>query len=126
MPAADSVPNLFKYAFNMIGSGPGQAAALTTPNSRSVGASGTAGLPFVNTDANGRLTVTYIRRKPAPAPGITYAVEFSSDLINGPWAANASATESVTTIDATFERVTVTDSVTGATTRFVRVKVSAL
>jgi hypothetical protein len=123
-PAGDGVPNLLKYAFNMIGSGTGQSPNLPTFNAQTLSPSGSAGLPFGSVhDPSGKLQITYIRRKAASSPGITYAVEFSDALAS--WAVNASATESVVSIDATFERVTVTDSNAAATRRFVRVKVTA-
>jgi len=50
-------------------------------------------------------------------------VEFSETLANGTWAVNASATTALTTIDATFERVVVTDS-NHSTKRFARVRVT--
>ena len=123
-PAGDAVPNLLKYAFNMIGDGLGQTAALTTPNNQTVGISGTAGLPSSGLDESGKLKTTYIRRKASSTPGVTYSVEFSNTLTAGSWGVNTSATESPTSIDETFERVTVTDSVTSSTQRFVRVSVS--
>ena len=122
-PANDKVPNLLKFAFNMMGTGQGQAAALTTPNCRQVGATGTAGLPSSGVNG-GKLMVTYLRRKAATSPGVSYAVLFSNDLTSGSWAMNPAATESVTSIDSNFERVTVTDSVT-ASPRFARVRVTA-
>ena len=122
-PAGDGVANLLKYAFNMTGSGTGQAGTLATPNSGVLSPAGFAGLPFGATEAvTGKLTITYIRRKAATNPGIGYAVEFSDALAS--WAANLSATESATSIDTTFERVTITDSAT-FTKRFVRVKITA-
>ncbi len=122
-PAGDGVANLLKYAFNMLGAGSGQATSLSTPNASVLAANGTAGLPLVGVESStGKLQLTYIRRKSATAPGITYAVEFSDALAT--WAVNASATESVTSIDTTFERVTVTDSFASPAKRFVRVRVS--
>jgi sugar lactone lactonase YvrE len=123
-PASDGVSNLLKFAFNMIGIGAGQAPSLSFPNSSVLSASGDAGLPFSGVNENGRLTVAYIRRKAATNPGITYAVEFSSSNLNGSWAENGAATTEVADINATFERVTVTDSETGPR-RFVRVRVTA-
>ncbi len=126
-PAADGVPNLLKYAFNMLGSGTGQAPTLATPNASVLAPSGSAGLPFASIGtgpAAGKLQLTFIRRKSSasPAPGITYSVEFSNDFAS--WAANPSATESATSLDATFERVTATDSLAVSGRRFARVKVS--
>jgi alpha-tubulin suppressor-like RCC1 family protein len=122
-PAQDGVANLLKYAFNMIGSGTGQAATLSMPNVQTVGVSGTAGLPRPGINGSDMLTLTYIRRKADTSPGVTYAVEFSNNLSAVSWAVNSSATESVTSLDADFERVTVTDSVS-LDKRFARVRVS--
>lgn len=126
-PAGDGVANLLKYAFNMIGTGAGQGSTLATPNASILAGSGSAGLPLIGVEnGTGKLTLTYIRRKASgsPGPGISYSVQFSNDLgIADPWVVNASATESVTSIDAAFERVTVTDSA-AATRRFARVRVT--
>ena len=124
-PAGDGVQNLLKYAFNMLGNGSGQAAALATPNASILTANGSAGLPLVDADGTGKLRVTYVRRKSTSNSGISYVVEFSDTLANGTWTVNASATTAVTSIDATFERVVVTDSNT-PTKRFVRVRVTLL
>ena len=130
-PAGDGVQNLLKYAFNMIAAtpGPGQATALTTPNAAILAANGTAGLPLVGVGTGpdtGKLQITYIRRKASatPTPGITYAVEFSDALTT--WAVNPLATATVTDLGPTFERVTVTDSVSAPTKRFVRVRVNTM
>jgi len=128
-PAGDGVENLLKYAFNMLGTGTGQVSTLTTPNAAVLTANGSAGLPFVSLlpAPGSQLQITYIRRKATatPAPGITYAVEFSEDLVS--WAVNPLATETtVIDLDATFERVTVTDNVASPAKRFVRVRITAL
>jgi hypothetical protein len=116
---------LLKYAFNMIGNGPGQVGSLSTPHTAVVEANASAGLPLLGVQAaTSKLQVTYLRRKASTAPGISYVVQFCDDLADGLWAPNGSATEGITSIDGTFERVTVTDSVT-STPRFVRVRVIA-
>jgi hypothetical protein len=123
-PAGDGVENLLKYAFNMLGSGTGQASTLATPNTAVLTPEGTAGLPLVRVGTGsdaGKLQITYIRRKAASRPGVTYSVEFSDALTS--WAVNSAAVETVTSINSDFERVTVTDSVTSNTERFVRVSV---
>ena len=126
-PAADGVPNLIKYAFNMLGAGPGQAPLLVAPNATALSMGGAAGLPRAGIDpASGKLQLTYIRRKAGSNSGLAYAAPFSNDLgAADPWAVNASATESVTSIDTSFERVTVTDSVSHPAGRFVRVRVTS-
>jgi hypothetical protein len=124
IPAADGVNNLLKYAFNMIGSGIGQAPSLSVPNSAVLTARSSAGLPLVGsgTDADaGKLQITFIRRKAGSNPGITYMVEFSDELTS--WSPNGSATETVTSTNAEFERVTVTDSLPSTDKRFARVTV---
>lgn len=108
-PANDGVANLLKYAFNMIGENEGQAPALDVPNVSTLGPAGMAGLPRPD-ESEGRLVLTYIRRKAGANPGISYAVEFSEALAPASWQVNPGAAESATSIDATFERVTVTDS----------------
>lgn len=122
-PAHDGVANLLKFAFNMLGNGPGQSANLHVPNSSLVGREGTAGLPTITVDPAGKLAIIYLRRKSSSNSGITYSVEFS-DALASAWAPNPAATESVTSLDATLERVTVTDSVATPSARFARVKVS--
>jgi len=87
---------------------------------------GTSGLPSGGiAGGTGKLTITYIRRKPSviPVSGITYVAEFSDAL--AAWSANGAATESVTSIDADFELVTVTDSISDAAGRFVRLRITA-
>jgi hypothetical protein len=123
-PASDSVENLLKYAFNMIGSGTGQKVSLSLPNTSVLTSGGAAGLPLVGVGTGadvGKLQITYIRRKAAARPGVSYIVEFSDALTS--WAPNGSAIETVTSLDANFERVTVTDSVAGDEKRFARVTV---
>ncbi len=125
--AGDEVPNLAKYAFNMLGGGTGQAASLATPNSSTLTPSGNAGLPLIGIQSgSGKLQITYIRHKATatPLPGITYTVEFSEDLIN--WSVNNAATEAITNIDSALERVLVTDSDTTPVKRFVRVRINVL
>jgi hypothetical protein len=130
-PVGDGVPNLLKYAFNMLGSGVGQASALATPNAATLAPAGSAGLPFASLGSGpdaGKLQLTFVRRKASasPAPGVSYAVQFSNDLgVSDLWAVNASATESATSLDATFERVTVTDSLPHPPRRFVRARVTS-
>jgi len=108
----------------MLGSGAGQGSNLNAANSSVIPSNGSAGLPQVDVDGTGKLRVTYVRRKSTSNSGVTYAVEFSDTLANGTWAVNASATTAVTSIDATFERVVVTDS-NAPIKRFVRLRVTA-
>ena len=119
-PAGDGVANVLKFAFNMIGGGTGQTAALSTPNRAVLTAGGAAGLPYASSDGTGRLQVTFIRRK--NDTDIAYTVEFSDDLLT--WAVNPAATTAPPVdVSPEYERVTVADSVTAPGKRFVRVKV---
>jgi len=126
-PANDGVPNILKFAFNMLGGGGrnGEVASLATPNVAVLAVNGSTGLPLLGMGSgadSGKLNITYIRRKIASIPGITYIVEFADDL--DVWAVNASAVESVTSLDFTFERVTLIDSIASFDKRFVRVRVA--
>ena len=84
---------------------------------------GDAGLPMITVDNTGKLQITYLRRKASSNPGISYSVEFSDAIVA--WARNFDATETVTSLDATFERVTVTNSLPSHSKRFSRVKITA-
>lgn len=127
-PAGDGVPNLLKYAFNMVGPGPGQAPSLDMPCNTPLAATGSAGLPAVATNTHGQLVLEYVRRKPSIQSDVTYTVEFTDSLEAGSWSpllGNTGVTEVVTPIDETWERAQVIDSGTPASgSRFVRVRVS--
>ena len=118
-PHGDGVPNLLKYAFDLNPQG-----ADATPMT----ATGTKGLPLVGNDGNGHLTLTFVRRKAASVPAITYQPQFSNTVTTSGFAVNAAATTSTpVAIDGTWERVTVTDSVVAGQSqaqRFARVLVS--
>ncbi len=123
-PANDGVSNLLKFAFNMLGPGPGQEGSLNIPNVTLF--NGTAGLPVVGKQAGtGKLEITYLRRKAAgiQSSGVSYSVEFSSNLTD--FAVDPSSTEIATSIDPDFESVVVTDSVSPPGKRFARVRVTA-
>ncbi len=80
-----------------------------------------SGLPAAGIDPQGRLTFVYLRRGGAPTFGLTYSVEFSD--LNAPFAPNPAATTAAFGIDANWERVTVTDSVTSGGVRTARIRV---
>jgi len=92
-------------------------------------ANGAGGLPLVVLDAEGRLTVTFVRRKVSTLPGVSYQVQFSND-VDGSFVENPSAiTSTPVSIDAIWERVTVTDSVAASDSnpkRFTRLQVAEL
>ncbi len=125
-PAGDGVPNLLKFAFNMLGTGIGQTNSLDKPNGSLLRPDGFAGLPRVGRDADtNQLTLTYVRRKSSSMPGVAYSVEFANDLTEDGWSENPSATETAIPLsDPKMERVTVTDSIANPPKRFVRVRVS--
>ena len=126
MPANDGVTNLQKFAFNMIGNGTGQVANLGIANAVYVNPlNGIAGLPSIAVNSQGRLSLTYVRTTATANSGISSTVEFSNTLVSD-WAENMSATEVVSSIGATYERVTVTDSIPASPRRFVRVRVAVV
>jgi hypothetical protein len=113
-PSGDGVTNLWKFASNL---DPTRASSATL-----VSGTGTSGLPFISTNPVGgvpQLKAEYLRRR--STPGLVYTVQFSDDLAT--WT-NSSAAGTVTTIDATWERVVVADSSVGAPRRFARVLVN--
>ena len=119
-PDGDGVTNLLEFAFNLDPTFP-------EPVTMTAG-TGLRGLPLVRleTAANSerRLTVEFVRRTAGSGAGLTYAVQFTSDLTGG-W--QTGGTESVTAINGRWERVKVTDPVAAgraAPTRFARVRVS--
>ena len=119
-PFNDGVANLLKYALNM---------NPKAPDHGQMSANGAGGLPIVVLDAEGRLTVTFVRRKVSTLPGVSYQVQFSND-VDGSFVENPSAiTSTPVSIDAIWERVTVTDSVAASDStpkRFTRLQVAEL
>ncbi|MEO8615904.1 MAG: putative Ig domain-containing protein [Luteolibacter sp.] len=124
-PAGDGVANLLKFAFNMLGNGIGQASNLVTPNTATISPSGNAGLPRGEMGTNGKLQITYVRRKSSSNSGITYTVQYNTTLAGGTWSSSPPGIESITSIDSTFERVVVTDSSASNMTRFGRLRVTS-
>ncbi len=116
-PSRDGVANLLKYSFNLAPN----AGDLARVNLGVLPANGTAGLPFITQDPQGRLFIEFVRRKAATNPGITCIIETGDDLTAlQPLDLSGAA---VVSIDATWERVTVTDP-TITPNRFARVRVS--
>ncbi|MCW1925606.1 FG-GAP-like repeat-containing protein [Luteolibacter arcticus] len=116
-PAGDGVENLLKYAFNLAS----QAGDLATPNRTILPEGGTAGLPRIEVDDQGRLVIEFVRRRASVAPGIQYEVITAENLsdVNALDLAGAM----ITSIDATWERVRVVDPVV-TPRRFGRVQVT--
>lgn len=123
-PAGDGVCNALKYAFNLMGTDPGQVTSLATPCLSRLAPDGRAGLPRMEINPAGRLTLLYVRRKASSQPAVAYAVEFAAGLGAGAWSVNGDATEQVTSLDDTWERVLVTDSAPATGVRFARVRVA--
>lgn len=111
-PQNDGVTNLMKFACNLNPLGPD----VRTLNA---GAGGTAGLPGKSLVA-GKLRLEFIRRKASSNPGITYIAEVGSNLAG--WS-TFGGTPTVTSINATWERVVILDAGDGVM-RFGRLKVT--
>lgn len=115
-PDGDGVSNLLEFAFNLDPTYP--EPAVLAP------AAGVRGLPSIRVEGSGgerRLTIEYIRRSAASDPGVTYAAQFTGNLVSGAW--QTAAAETATPINARWDRVKVTDpGSTGA--RFARVQVT--
>ena len=118
-PAGDGVANLLKYAFNMAP----KAGDVAKPNISVLQENGTAGLPYIEVDVQGRLTIEFVRRKASTTPGVTYIVE-TGDTLSSLQALDLTGA-SVVSIDAKWERVTVTDPTVTARC-FGRVRIAAL
>jgi hypothetical protein len=111
----DGSNHIIEFAFNM--------NPLRTDGALATG-SGTSGLPIARMTGSGptrRLQLEFIRRKAATGSGLTYEAQFGSDLATFTTAPTA---DSVTSIDATWERVVISDPVMGAGQRFGRVKLT--
>ena len=122
-PDGDGIPNLLEFAFNLDPTYP-QPVLMTA-------GTGLCGLPLIHlspTGASGQcLTVEFVRRTAASGSGVTYAVQFSPGLDAATVDWEAGGTESVTPINARWERVVVTDTVSvgaAAPARFARVAVT--
>ena len=111
-PQGDGVTNLEKFAFNL-------NPLISDTRHLTVGGGGTAGLPG-GVLSGAVLRLEFLRRKASTSPGITYTAQFGSDLAG--WTDIPVGTPPGTSIDATWERVTVDDP-TGGATRFGRVTV---
>lgn len=117
-PDADGLPNLLEYAFGL--------NPLLAETTYAVPAA-VAGLPVATTIASNdgpRLQLSFVRRRAASAPGISYVAEFSASL-SQEWTSSTNA-PLITPIDEQWERVTIEDSSSeGQTRRFGRVRVIA-
>ena len=115
-PDGDGIDNLTEYALNM---------SLTQSDRNSLDVvSSSSGLPIpaiVEENNTSVLAIEYMRRKGADE--ITYQPEFGSDLPNSEWS-STTGSETVTNVDADWERVRVEDASSGATntSRFGRLR----
>ncbi len=114
IPFGDGVENLLKYAFNMNPAGPDVSVLAT---------GGSSGLPQISVDSSGAepvLKVAFLRRK---GSGLIYTPQRSDTL--GTFVA-MTGTQTVTSIDTQWERVTVEEPAPPATapSAFGRVRVS--
>ncbi len=94
-PYGDGVPNLLKYAFNMNGDGPDRRILLQN---------GSTGLPrseLDSSDGQSIVRLEYLRRK---GNGLMYAAQRTRNLTDYE---PLKGTESVSTIDSHWERVTI-------------------
>ena len=121
-PDHDGVPNLVEYAFNLH---PGRSDSAS-----SVQGSGVSGIPsirFVREPEANRLHLEYLRRKSSSAPDVIYSPEVSENLDSqgGEGWRTATGAETVTSIDATWERV-ILQLPADVPARFARVRVTSV
>lgn len=105
-PFGDGVPNLLKYAFNM---------NLAGPDTSQMAAGGNSGLPgggLVEAGGQTFWQVEYVRRK---GSGLVYTPKKSTTLVPESFVP-LTGTQSVTSIDGEWERVTVNEPCDPATT----------
>ena len=113
----DGISNLLEFALNLDPTFSERAILLPD--------TGLRGLPSVRLETisgNDRLTIEFVRRTGGSGSGLTYMPEFSSNLAT--W--QQVGTETITPINARWERVKIVDSLTTlvAVTRFARLRVS--
>ena len=114
----DGIKLLLEYAFNL---NPVSADFKILEQGN-----GTSGLPLINLIPSGTesvLQIEYIRRKASTNPQISYFPEFTTSLTGAEW--EVQTAETVTSIDADWERVVVSDLVGTSTSnkRFGRIRV---
>jgi hypothetical protein len=110
-PDEDGTSNLGEFAYNL--------NPLVSDGRVLVGgaASGLPAARYLGTMSSSSLQVQYLRRKAATAAGLTYAVQYSSDLVS--W--SPGLTLVVTSLNADWERVTERDAASPSPNRFARV-----
>ena len=114
----DGIKLLLEYAFNL--------NPISADFKILEAGNGTYGLPLINLVPSGTesvLQIEYIRRKASTNPQISYFPEFTTSLTGAEW--EVQTAETVTSIDADWERVVVSDLVGTSTSnkRFGRIRV---
>jgi hypothetical protein len=106
----DGRPNLISYAFDL------------NPRGASGGSGSLPAVDLTGTGASRHLRLNFLRRKGETNSGVTYSAQFTSDP-TGVWQSVPGGT--VTSVDSTWERVVIEDTVNVTTEprRFGRVKV---
>jgi hypothetical protein len=105
-----------KYSFGLAPN----AGDLAKANYRILTPNGTTGLPLITRDGEGRLVIEFVRRKASSNSGVNYIAETGIDLVG--WNPLDLTGASVVSLDAVWERITVTDP-TVSSERFGRVRV---
>lgn len=116
-PDKDGVNNLLERAFNL---NPTQNGI----NRLQPGTgTSTSGMPVTSLAAD-RLSIEYVRRKGSSNPGMIYQPIFSSQLESPNSWSPTSRLETTSPIDEKWERVIAEDDLSGAPTRFARIRVT--
>lgn len=103
-PDGDGAINLTEFAYNL---------NPLVADARAFSPPGTNGLPSARYLSGGVIQVQYLRRKATTVSGISYSVQFSSDLIT--WSSNQ--TTAVSSLNGDWERVLVRDAMPGPNPR---------
>lgn len=116
----DGIVNLLERAFNLI-----PIAASTTDPATDTSASGLPRITNARSPDGDYFTIHYLRFKACALSGLVYTPQVSSTLTTGGWR-TIIGTETLQSIDDTWERVTLTEIPNNQTRRFARIKVSRI
>ncbi|WAC19717.1 hypothetical protein OVA24_21085 [Luteolibacter sp. SL250] len=120
-PDHDGITNIIEYAFNLPASGP------VAPAGSGAAVSGIPSVGITRDSGNPGLRLEYLRRKSTSDPGVSYTPEVSENLSSSGeegWRP-ATGPEDVTSIDSTWERVSV-QLPADKPARFARVRVTTI